>query len=150
MTTSVQRRMDGERQRILLGAHVQRVLQTDGLARHPTMIGARSHAEAEARVEIGGEKEDEVGVVTVTVPEGVAESALVTTENVTIAGTEKERGSEVEAREDEIETTTEKGGVEVAIRTGKGDEVVITKIPGEEAVRIKKEAEKETGHAADK
>ena len=114
------------------------------------MTEDRGHAEVEAEVEIGDEKDDEAGVVTATVPEGEAESAEVMSEDATIAGTETEKGDEVGARTDEKEMTTEKDVAGVAIGTGRGGEVEIAMIRGEKTAKNRREAARKIGRVADK
>lgn len=150
MTTSVQRRKGGERQRILSGAHVERVRQPDSMKNRPMGIHDKGHVAAGAEVEIGGEKDDEAGVVSVTAPENEAESAEVTNENATIAETEIKRKNEVGVQTDEVEMTREKDGAEAERETEKEGEAEIAKIRGEEALKKTKEAGKKTDRAADK
>lgn len=114
------------------------------------MTEDRGHAEVEAEVEIGDEKDDEAAVVTATVPEGEAESAEVMSEDATIAGTETEKGDEVGARTDEIETTTEKDAVGVAIGIGRRGEVEIAMTREEETTKNIREVGRKIGRAADK
>lgn len=96
-------------------------------------------------------KKDEVEVSIVTVRENEAGNAEVTNEDATTAGTkiEKRSGAGAGARAGEVETTTEKEEAEVAIKTEKGDEVLIVKSRGEEVAGKKREAERMKGHAAD-
>lgn len=111
--------------------------------------GDQSHAEAAAEVEIGGEKNGEVGVVTATVPEDEAKSAEVMSEDAMTAGTETEREGEAGAQADGVETTIEKDGAEVATGTERGGGVRTVKILGEEAARKREEVARRTDHAAD-
>lgn len=126
------------------------VRQPDSMKSRPMGIHDKGHVEAGAEVEIGGEKDDEAGVVSVTAPENEAESAEVTNENATIAETEIKRKNEVGVQTDEVEMTREKDGAEAERETEKEGEAEIAKTRGEEAPKKTKEAGKKTDRAADK
>lgn len=111
------------------------------------MIGRQDHAEAE--VEIGTEREDEVGVVIVIIPEGEVENAEATSEDAVIAGTETEIRGGAGAPTDEAETTIKNDGAEVAIRKGRESEVLIEILPGEETAEKTEKVEKKNDHEVD-
>ena len=113
------------------------------------MIGRQDHAEAEAEVEIETEREDVVGVVIVIVPEGEVENAEATSEDAGIAGTEIEIRGGAGASTDEAETTTKNDGAEVAIGKGRGGEVLIEILLGEETAEKTEKVEKKNDHEVD-
>ena len=115
----------------------------------PTMIGRQDHAQAEAEVEIETEREDVVGVVIVIVPEGEVENAEATSEDAGIAGTETEIRGGAGAPTDEAETTTKNDGAEVAIGKGRGGEVLIEILLGEETAEKAEKVEKKNDHEVD-
>ena len=115
----------------------------------PMMIGRQDHAEAEAEVEIETEREDVVGVVIVIVPEGEVENAEATSEDAGIAGTETEIRGGAGALTDEEETTTKNDGAEVAIGKGRGGEVMIEILSGEETAEKTEKVEKKNVHEVD-
>ena len=115
----------------------------------PMMIGLQDHAEAEAEVEIETEREDVVGVVIVIVPEGEVGNAEATSEDAGIAGTEIEIRSGAGAPTDEAETTTKNDGAEVAIGKGRGGEVPIEILLGEETAEKTEKVEKKNDHEVD-
>lgn len=112
----------------------------------PMMIGRQDHAEAE--VEIETERKDVVGVV--IVPEGEVENAEATSEDKGIAGTETEIRGGAGAPTDEAETTTKNDGAEVAIGKGRGGEVMIEILLGEETAEKTEKVEKKNVHEVDK
>lgn len=113
----------------------------------PMMIGRQDHAEAE--VEIETEKEDVVGVVIVIVPEGEVENVEATSEDAVIAGTETEIRGGAGAPTDEAETRTKNDGAEVAIGKGRGGEVLIEILLGEETAEKTEKVEKKNDHEVD-
>ena len=113
----------------------------------PMMIGLQDHAEAE--VEIETEREDVVGVVIVIVPEGEVGNAEATSEDAGIAGTETEIRGGAGAPTDEAETTTKNDGAEVAIGKGRGGEVLIEILLGEETAEKAEKVEKKNDHEVD-
>ena len=115
----------------------------------PMMIGSQDHAQAEAEVEIETEREDVVGVVIVIVPEGEVENAEATSEDAGIAGTETEIRGGAGAPTDEAETTTKNDGAEVAIGKGRGGEVLIEILLGEETAEKAEKVEKKNDHEVD-
>ena len=83
------------------------------------------------------------------VPEGEVENAEATSEDAGIAGTETEIRGEAGAPTDEAETTTKNDGAEVAIGKGRGGEVQIEILLGEETAEKTEKVEKKNDHEVD-
>ena len=113
----------------------------------PMMISRQDHAEAEVVIET--EREDVVGVVIVIVPEGEVENVEATSEDAGIAGTETEIRGGAGVPTDEAETTTKNDGAEVAIGKGRGGEVLIETLLGEETAEKTEKVEKKNDHEVD-
>ena len=117
------------------------------LGNQPMMMSRQDHAEAEVVIET--EREDVVGVVIVIVPEGEVENVEATSEDAGIAGTETEIRGGAGAPTDEAETTTKNDGAEVAIGKGRGGEVLIETLLGEETAEKTEKVEKKNDHEVD-
>lgn len=148
-TTREPLRKAGVRRRILSGVLVETAHQALAHGNQPMMIGRQDHAEAEAEVEIETEREDVVGVVMVIVPEGEVENAEATSEDAGIAGTETEIRGGAGAPTDEAGTMTKNDGAEVAIGKGRGGEVQIEILLGEETAEKAEKVEKKNDHEVD-